>query len=110
MLSPVAQVRHDFAVARLPDRAGVPTPDSKPDAFADALADNTKSRVPDQVAFRLDFPRWRRTFRTRDRKVLDALMTGGRTDEVADRFGISPARVSQLRRAFEQSWAAFHRG
>lgn len=83
----------------------MPTPDSKPDEFADALADNTKSRVPDQVAFRLDFPRWWRTF---DRRVLHTLMGGG-TDEVAAPFGISPARVSQLRRAFEQSWAAFHR-
>ena len=34
----------------------------------------------------------------------------GRTAEVAGRFGLSPARVSQLRRAFAESWREFHRG
>ena len=109
VLSPVAQVRHGFAVGRLPDRAGSPSPGGRPDEFADALADDARTPVPDQAAFRIDFPRWRSTFRHRDRAVLDALAGGGRTGEVAAAFGISPGRVSQLRRAFEISWAAFHR-
>ena len=64
----------------------------------------------DRAAFRLDFPRWRAGFGGRDRAVLDALAAGGRTGEVAGRFGLSPARVSQLRRVFRESWRDFHRG
>ncbi len=104
VLSPVAAVRHAFAVERI----GSVT--SLGDELTEALADNTRSRVPDQAAFRLDFPAWRSLFRRRDRRVLDALMAGGRTSEVAARFNLSPARVSQLRRAFELSWGAFHGG
>ena len=75
-----------------------------------ALAGGTRGRVPDQVAFRLGFPRWRAGFGGRDRAVLDALAAGGRTGAVAGRFGLSPARVSQLRRLFRESWRDFHRG
>jgi hypothetical protein len=78
--------------------------------LAEALAAGTKGRVPDRAAFRIDFPRWRAGFGGRDRAVLDALAAGGGTCEVAGQFRISPARVSQLRRAFRESWHEFHRG
>jgi DNA-directed RNA polymerase specialized sigma24 family protein len=97
VLSPVAAARHHFTVARL----------GGADPLADALSGNAVTPVPDQTAFRVDFPRWRAGIRARDRRVLDALMLGGRTGEVADRFGLSPARVSQLRRAFAAGWADF---
>jgi hypothetical protein len=42
--------------------------------------------------------------------VLDALAAGDGTCAVASRFGICPARVSQLREVFRESWRAFHRG
>src|SRR5262249_60029868 len=67
---------------------------------------NTRTPVPAQVAFRLDFPRWRSGFGPRARAVLDALAAGGRTNEVARELGLSPARVSQMRREFEQGWEA----
>src|SRR5207248_4711267 len=88
-LSPVARARHGFAVYRLGDRQ----PESG--VLAEALAIGTKGRVPDQAAFRLDFPRWRSGFGGRDRAVLDALAAGGRTGAVADRSGLSPARFRQ---------------
>ena len=103
-LSPVARVRHGFAVERLPHpRCGVPH-------LAEALADDTRTPVPEQAAFRLDYPRWRAGFRPRTRAVLDALAVGGRTGEVARRFGISQGRVSQLRREFAASWRRFQEG
>ncbi len=104
VLSPVAMARHAFAVERLGSFTALGG------ELAEALCDNTRSRVPDQAAFRLDFPAWRALFRRRDRRVLDALMSGGRTSEVAAKFKLSPARVSQLRRQFEMSWVAFHGG
>jgi DNA-directed RNA polymerase specialized sigma24 family protein len=101
-LSPVARARHGFAVERLPHpRCDAPH-------LATALADDTRTPVPDQAAFRLDFPRWRAGFRPRTRAVLDALAVGGRTGEVARRFGLSQGRVSQLRRVFAVKWKQFH--
>jgi len=103
-LSPVARARHGFAVGRLPH------PRSDDPHLAEALADDARTPVPDQAAFRLDFPRWRAGFRPRTRAVLDALAAGERTGAVARRFGISLGRVSQLRRQFADSWRKFHEG
>jgi len=72
-----------------------------------ALHDNTRSPVPDQVAFRLDFPAWVNTLSDRDRRVVGDLMAGERTLDVAAKYGLSPARVSQLRREFMEGWARF---
>jgi hypothetical protein len=75
--------------------------------LAEALLDNTVSPVPDQVAFRLDFPVWRRTRSERDRRMIDAMMTGESTAVLARLFGVSAARISQMRRAFHADWHAF---
>ena len=101
-LSPAAQRRHGFAVGRLPDCS---TPSSTP--LADALQDNTRSPVPDQVVFRQDFPAWRSTRSERDRRVIDDLMVGERARDVAHRCGLCPGRVSQLRREFRDDWERF---
>jgi hypothetical protein len=63
--------------------------------------------VADQVVFRIDFPVWRCTRTERDRRVIDALMAGGRTRDVSQQFGLSPGRVSQLRRYFLVDWRRF---
>jgi hypothetical protein len=109
VLSPVARVRHAFAVGRLPEAEWVLDHHQLPAELSEAVADNTRSAVPEQVAFRVDFPRWRASLRERDRAVLDALAAGERAQEAARRFKIRPGRVSQLRREFERGWAAFHR-
>src|SRR5262249_26438442 len=95
VLSPVAQRRHGFSVGKLPDFAtlsGNPL-DEAPQA-------NTVPPVPEQVAFRLDFPAWRRIHSDRDRRLIDRLMAGERTLEAGRAFGLSPARVSQKRGEF----------
>jgi hypothetical protein len=106
-LSSVAHVRHGFSVVRLPDRDRLLDHPPLPGELAEALADNTRSAVPEQVAFRLDFPRWRASLRRRDRRVLDALAAGERTADAARRFKISPGRISQLRQEFEEGWEQF---
>jgi hypothetical protein len=110
VLSPVAQVRHGVRVTRLPDHDRAHDRHPLPDELADALTDNTKSAVPEQAAFRVDFPRWRASLRRRDRRVLDALAGGERTADAARRFKLSPGRISQLRREFEEGWWAFQQG
>ena len=77
------------------------------DAFEERLRDNTVTPVPEQVAFRLDFPSWRRTRCYRDRRIIDGMMQGERTLDLSNQFGISPARVSQLRQEFYDDWNRF---
>jgi hypothetical protein len=73
-VSPVAHVRHGFAVGRLPSEHEVTmNRSSLPVDLSEALADNTRIAVLKQAAYRLDFPWWRALPRARDRKILDAL-------------------------------------
>ena len=102
VLSPQAQQRKGFAVCKLPDCS---TLDGSP--LEEALHDNTKSPPDEQCAFRIDFPAWRASRTERDRRVLDDLMLGERTLDVAGKHGLSPGRVSQLRREFHDDWELF---
>jgi hypothetical protein len=102
VLSSVAQSRCGFAVGSLPGHstlAGNP--------LDEALTDNTKSPVPEQVAFRLDWPCWLATRTDRDRRIVADLMLGERTGDVAARHGLTAGRVSQLRTEFHHDWLAF---
>jgi hypothetical protein len=101
-LSPLAQQRKGFAVGKLPDCS---TLDGSP--LDEALHDNTKSPPDEQACFRIDFPAWRATHTERDRRVLDDLMVGERGLDVAGRHGLSPGRVSQLRREFLLDWRRY---
>lgn len=102
VLSALARRRRRFGVRRLPEysSAGI-------DPLAEALADNRRTPPDEQAAFRIDFPAWRRTRAERDRRILDELMVGERTIDVARRHGLSPGRVSQLRREFHADWQRF---
>jgi hypothetical protein len=101
-LSPLAQQRRGFAVQSLPMASSM-----NGNLFDEALAHNTQTPVPDQVSFRLDFPAWRLQRCERDRRLIDELMVGERTLDVARRYGLTPARISQLRRVFYHDWRVF---
>jgi hypothetical protein len=105
VLSPLAQQRKGFAVGKLPDCSAL---DGSP--LEEALHDNTKSPPDQQAMFRIDFPSWRASRNDRDRGVLDDLMLGERTLDVAGKHGLSPGRVSQLRREFHDDWEFFCAG
>lgn len=77
------------------------------DAFEDRLRDNTVTPVPEQAAFRIDWPAWLRTRSHRDRRVIGQLLEGQRGKDVGRKFGLTPPRVSQLRRAFKEDWERF---
>jgi hypothetical protein len=102
VLSPLAQQRKGFAVGKLPDCSSL---NGSP--LDEALHDNTRTPPDEQCAFRIDFPAWRATHSERDRRVLDDLMLGERTLEVAGKYGLSPGRVSQLRREFLTDWRRY---
>lgn len=100
-LSERAQQLNGFTVNKLPDFS---TLGDNP--YSEALADNTVSPVPDQVAFRLDFPAWLVTLSDREQRLVGDMAMNHRTMDLAAKYGISPARISQLRRELESSWNA----
>jgi hypothetical protein len=102
VLSEQAQQRHGFCVGKLPDFATLTE-----NPLAEALIDNTQTEVPEQVAFRIDFPAWRRSRSRRDRRVIDDMAMGERTLDLSRKHRLSPARVSQLRREFHDDWRSF---
>jgi transposase len=59
------------------------------------------------VQFRVDFPSWRGTLDYRRRRLVDAMMQGHSTSELATRFRVSAGRVAQMRREFHDGYAAF---
>jgi hypothetical protein len=104
VLSSVAQRRRGFAVKSLPSHS---TLSASP--WMDALRDNTQSPVDDQVCFRHDFGMWLGTLGARNRRIVTDMAKGDRTQELAKRYRVSEARVSQLRRAARDEWGRYER-
>jgi hypothetical protein len=102
VLSPLARRRRHFAVERLPDFSTLST-----NPLAEALHDNTRSPPDEVVCFKLDFAAWLTGLTDRDRGIVGDLMIGERTTDVADKYRLSPARISQLRREFHADWSRF---
>ncbi|MBA4192796.1 MAG: hypothetical protein C0467_32940 [Planctomycetaceae bacterium] len=101
-LSPRCQRMRNFTVSPLPVTSGMTAK-----VFDDALIDNTQTPVPDQVQFRLDFPRWRASLGERSRILMDAMIEGHRTNELAAVFRVTQARISQVRRELQEGWHSF---
>lgn len=68
---------------------------------------NTQTPPDEQVAFRMDFPAWLTTRTERDRRIIEVMSTNERTMNLSRKFGISPGRVSQLRRQYHEDWERF---
>jgi DNA-binding NarL/FixJ family response regulator len=106
-MSPSCQRRHDVEVISI-DRHRVPASlrDGTDGWKRIAVADRN-AMIPDLAAFRIDFTRWIQLLTDRDRKIINVLSGGDTTKAVAQQFGLSEGRVSQLRRKFERLWLAF---
>ncbi len=102
VMSQRAQQRHGFCIGKLPDFS---TESTNP--LAEALTDNSRSPVLDQVQFRCDFPAWLRTRTQRDRRLIERMAMRDRTTDLARKFGLSEGRVSQLRQEFYEDWNLF---
>lgn len=96
------QQRQGFVVGKLPDYS---TMIENP--LVEALNENVRSPMPDQVIFRQDFPAWRRTRCQRDRRLINEMARGESNLDLSKQFGISPARISQLRSEFRKDWDRF---
>ncbi|HCO26808.1 MAG TPA: hypothetical protein DIT97_28745 [Gimesia maris] len=73
------------------------------------IVEDRRTPVPDQAAFRCDFPNWLGTLSPQKRQIAERLAVGDTTSEVAQTCKVSPGRVSQIRRELDDSWQEFHR-
>ncbi len=115
VLSSLARRRHGFRVVSLPpstttsyERLNAIHGQQHLDAYEERLQENTVSPIPDQVAFRIDFPCWLFGWDDFNRRLILDLAMGERTKDMSDKYGASPGRISQKREQYHQSWQQFH--
>ena len=102
VMSAHAQRAKGFRLERLDQR------DRNATTWREAVVNDPRTPVFHQVWFRIDFPEWLSRLSRRNRQIVKALAHGDSTTEVAQRFDVTKGTVSQLRRAFAESWFAFH--
>ena len=75
--------------------------------WIEVLVEDHRAGPAATAAARIDVGDWFQRMGPRDRRMAQALAVGERTTDVAKRFGISPARVSQKRWEFRSNWEKF---
>jgi hypothetical protein len=103
VLSPAAQRSQGFAVQSLDQLA-----QGNHEAWWEAVTDTAQTPPDEAAAFRVDFPDWLANRTDRDRCLIQDLAAGERPKDVAQRYGLSCGRISQLRRTYEQDWLRYH--
>jgi hypothetical protein len=101
VLSQYAQRIKGFSVDRLDrydDRAG---------EWRAAVVEDRHAGPAETAAARIDISDWFKLLRPRDQKIAGALAIGKTTAEVAREFGVSPMRISGLRKRYRTSWTRF---
>ena len=68
--------------------------------------EDKRATPADVAAWRIDFAEWLRRLTARLRKIALALAAGETTTAAAAMFGVSPARISQIRELLKKSWEA----
>ena len=100
VLSPYAQRRKGFSVAPLPQRfIG--------NEWQEFVVEDHHASPAEVASFKIDFADWLKRLKSAKRQVALRLIAGDTTGEVAGRFQLSPARVSQVRRELHQDWNEF---
>ncbi len=81
--------------------------DEQEQHWRQALVEDRRASPADTAAARIDVAAWLRSLPRRNRRIAQTLAMGETTSSAARRFGISRARISQLRRELQESWQAF---
>jgi hypothetical protein len=101
VMSRYAQQKKGFKLGRLDHF------DTQEGAWQEILVEDKRATPAEVAASRIDFAAWLRSLSSRRRRIAKILATGESTNAVAKQFGISPARVSQIRRDLYQIWQRF---
>ena len=84
--------------------------DADEDAWQEVVVEDKRAGPAETAAARIDIDQWFRRLRPRPRQIAQALALGERTKAVANRFGLSPGRVSQMRQELSRDWEGFQSG
>ena len=69
--------------------------DANDSSWINDVVDSRQTSIADQVAIKLDFVVWLNSLCSRTRRIAIDLARGFSTSEVANKFGVTPGRVSQ---------------
>jgi hypothetical protein len=103
-MSNYAQFRKQFSVERLDHFS------AEDGCWKEVLVEDRRATPADVAATRLDFAEWLRRLTARLRRIALALAAGETTSAAAKMFGVTPARISQIRDLLRKSWEAFQSG
>jgi hypothetical protein len=98
VLSQAARRKHGFAVRSLHH----PAVD-----WQEFVRDDHTTPVPEQVAFRLDWPAFVARQSPRHQRLMQLLAQGHSATSVARTMDLSPGRITQLRQRWWQQWRRF---
>ena len=84
--------------------------DPEENCWEEIVVEDKRATPADIAACRIDFASWLRLLPTLRRKIALALASGETTSAAAKKFGVTPARISQLRQWLKESWEAFKGG
>jgi DNA-directed RNA polymerase specialized sigma24 family protein len=102
VLSEYAQRSKGFSVERL-DKF-----DHYCQLWQEVLVEDRRASPADLAMYRIDFRAWLQSLPVRRRRIAQMLAAGFTTQEAAKQFGVSPGRISQLRRLLKHNWEDFH--
>ena len=84
--------------------------DDQPDSsteWKESLLEDRRAGPAETAAARIDTAAWLGSLPVRNRRIAETLATGETTTATARQHGVTPGRVSQLRRQLETSWLEF---
>jgi hypothetical protein len=99
--SPYARARKGITVERLDQF------NNEEGEWREVLVEDKKAGPAETAAARIDMAAWFKSLARRKRKIAKTLARGEATSTVAQLFGLSVGRVSQLREELRQSWRQF---
>lgn len=75
--------------------------------WKEVLVEDNRSTPAEIAGCKIDFGDWQRRLSSPLRRIAKTLATGECTSSAAARHGVSPGRISQIRRELKQSWELF---
>jgi len=100
-----------FAPGAAPEHAARQAPATDDNlVYEEHVSDDTQTPVPDQAAFRIDWPHFMNTLTKRDGSIAAFLALGHQATEAAAAFKVTVPRISQIRKDWQRRWYEFHAG
>jgi hypothetical protein len=99
--SPYARANRGIVLERLDQF------DEQEDEWRESLIEDRRAGPAETAAARIDLANWFKALNRKKRKIAQTLARGETTGMVAHMYGLSSARVSQLRQELKRSWETF---